>query len=299
MAKKNKSKQKPKKNSHDVTKLKKRKLGLAKFAQQKTYSKNKNDEAETDKFPTIKPKETIKKRVVSKTNRKDLSLVEKCKLQMSSSMLRMIDEDLYRNSSTNVPLDRSKFLAYHEAYDSVQEKWPTKPIDYIVKYIKKRLIKSKPVHLIKFADIGCGKLPLLKMKLPSGCKVASFDIVSAHKDVKEANMANLPIKDESIGCAVYSLSLMARELGDIILECKRVLKLGGSMLIVEVTSRFEKKEKVFMMKMEKLGFKLKSSVELEPNGYFTFFHFTKINSELDYSGSYKNIQLKPCVYKAR
>lgn len=238
-------------------------------------------------------------KVKRKPNNKTSNLVEKCKQRMSSSLLRMIDEELYNNESKNVPLDKDKFLAYHEAYEAVQEKWPIKPIDYIARYIKKRLIGSKPIHLIKYADIGCGREPLLKKKLPPGCKVSSFDIVSDHQQVVEANMDNLPLPDASIGCAVYSLSLMATNLCDILLEGKRILKPKGSMLIVEVTSRFEKREKNFICKVEKLGLKLRSSKALEPNGYFTFFHFIKMDSVKNYLGSRPSIQLKPCLYKSR
>lgn len=242
---------------------------------------------------------TVKTKTTTKQKKNNLSLVERCKQRMSSSLLRMIDEDLYNTESKNIPLDKDKFIAYHEAYEKVQEKWPVKPIDYIAQYIKKRIIGSKPVHLIKFADIGCGREALLKKKLPPGCKVASFDIVSTNKQVTQANMDNLPLPEESIGCAVYSLSLMATNLVDILLEGKRILKLNGSMLIVEVSSRFEKREKNFVSKLEKIGLKLKSSKQLDPNGYFTFFHFKKIDSESEYSVTRPNIRLKPCLYKTR
>lgn len=229
-----------------------------------------------------------------------LSVIERCKMQMSSSLLRIMDEDLYTKDTKDVSLDREKFLAYHEAYSSVCEKWPVKPIDYVVKFIKKRLFTTKkPIHKWKFADVGCGRQPLLKLNLPSKAKVLSFDLISTHKDIIEANMERLPVDNGSVHCCVYSLSLMAKNLGNIIMEAKRILTLNGSLLIVEVTSRFNGHERKFISKLEKLGFKNKSTKQIPPNAYFTFFHFSKIDNEYDYPKSRLDIELKPCVYKAR
>ena len=243
------------------------------------------------------PKTNNRESKMNSHPKKKLSLLERCKLQRSSSLLRLMDEKLYTNESRDMNLDKDQFIAYHRAYSSVSEKWPIKPIDYIVKFIKKRLFTKRPAHKYKLADIGCGCEPLLKMKLPSKAKVQSFDLVSTHKDVIEANMNDLPLPDESVHCVVYSLSLMAKDLGNILIEAKRVLKLGGSMLIVEVTSRFEGKEKRFIEKLEKIGFKKKCMTTMKPNNYFTFFHFTKINCETKYASL--RIELKPCAYKAR
>lgn len=235
-----------------------------------------------------------------KKSKQQSSLLDKCKLQMSASILRLMDETLYSSEACDVSMDKEKFLQYHDAYSLVSSKWPTKPIDYIVKFIKKRLITvSRPVNKWRFADIGCGREPTLKMKLPPKAKVQSFDIVSAHNDITKANMESLPVPNENFTCLVYSLSLMARNLGNILLEAKRILKVGGSLIIVEVTSRFDGKEKKFIMKLEKIGFKLKSSKQLPPNGYFTFFHLTKIDSKLDFPNHNTNIELKSCVYKTR
>lgn len=277
-----------------------RKIGLAKFipsTNEKIKSRNKDDKHETN---LVENKDKTKDKMVKslKSEQKNMSLIDRCKLQMSSSLLRLIDEDLYTSESGNVSVDKERFEAYHDAYASVCDKWPTKPIDFIVKFIKKRFLVKQHIRY-KFADIGCGMEPKLKMKLPPRYKVLSFDLVSKHKDIIEANMESLPAADESINCAVYSLSLMAKNLGTVILEGKRILKVGGSMLIVEVTSRFEGNEKRFIGKLDRLGLKKKSSQTLKPNGYFTFFHFAKIDSRLDYSPSYKNIELKPCIYKAR
>jgi ribosomal RNA-processing protein 8 len=306
MSKQSKKAAKKKKTDKKAKKKKQlKKLGLAKFIPNNKKPKQKKVPQTTDRGDqeqTSHPdgQKKSKQLVVNRRKKeKDLSLIERCKLQMSSSLLRLVDEKLYTNDTSNIALDKDEFLTYHKAYELASESWPTKPIDFIVKFIKKRLFTKKPANKYKFADIGCGKQPLLKMKLPPKTRVQSFDLVSTHKDIVAANMDHLPLEDESVHCAVYSLSLMARNLGTILLEAKRILKVKGSLLIVEVTSRFEGREKRFVGKMERLGFKKQSMTTLKPNAYFTFFHFSKLDNQMSYPPSFLNIELKPCVYKAR
>lgn len=280
-------------------KKKSKKLGLAKFVLPLTKSKKRPQASKDIKEEKDEPQQKIKTNPSPAIFNKNLGLIDRCKQQMSSSLLRLIDETLYTSEASGVNLDEEKFLAYHEAYSEVSKKWPTQPIDYLVKFIKRRMFPKKPVHKFRFADVGCGKEPLLKLKLPPKAVVQSFDLVSVHKDVIKANMEQLPVQNCYFDCAVYCLSLMARNLGNVIMEAKRILKLKGSLLIVEVTSRFESRERRFTNKMERLGFKQNSSIQMKPNGYFTFFHFTKVNNDLDYSESAKSIELKPCIYKAR
>lgn len=276
-----------------------KKLGLAKFVLPMTKPKRKPQSKAETKEEESEPQQKVRNNPVPSIFNKNMGLIDRCKQQMSSSLLRLIDETLYTSDVSDIPLDRDKFIEYHEAYAEVCKKWPTQPIDYIVKFIKRRMFPKKPVHRFRFADVGCGKEPLLKSKLPPKTIVQSFDIVSVHEDVTEANMEHLPVDDGRFDCAVYCLSLMAKNLGNVIIEAKRILKLKGSLLIVEVTSRFESRERRFKERVERLGFKQNSSTPLKPNGYFTFFHFTKINNELDYPPSAKWIELKPCIYKAR
>lgn len=235
---------------------------------------------------------------IVKPSTKGLSVVEKCKLRMATSQLRMTDEDLYTKEANEADLKEQDFITYHDAYELAASKWPVKPIQYIMEYLKSKKCFAN-LNKLTFADIGCGRLPLVKLGLPEGTRVHSFDLISTHPDITQANMDNLPLKNESINCCIYSLSLMAKSLGKILLEAKRILKTNGSLLIVEVTSRFDGKEKRWTNQMMSIGFKQKSTDTLPPNGYFTFFHFVKQDSNLDYKNRDLRIQLKPCQYKAR
>lgn len=298
MSKQSKRATKKKKVDKKIKKKKQaKKIGLTRFIPADT--KPKKVKRTPDNEPDSEEQKPRQKVINNRRQNKDLSLVDRCKMQMSSSLLRLIDEKLYTSDTSTISINKEEFAAYHEAYSKTSENWPTKPIDFIVKFIKKRLFTKRPVNKFKFADVGCGQEPTLKMRLPPKANVKSFDLVSSHEDVIAANMDQLPLDNESVHCVVYSLSLMARNLGHILIEAKRVLKTKGSLIIVEVTSRFQGKARRFIAKVERLGFKQQSMTELKPNAYFTFFHFTKLDNRFDYPNSFLNIELKPCVYKAR
>lgn len=282
------------------TRMRHKKLGLAKFIDSNKPKRIKTKVVDEDaEITTDQHAASNKTKYVDKRNKKQ-SIVESMKSRMASSLLRLMDEELYHSDARNIGLDEEHFTAYHEAYANASDAWPVKPIDYIVKFIKKRMFSKRPVQKWVFADIGCGKEPLLRLKLPKKSTVHSFDIISTHKDVIEANMINLPLENMVVDCVVYSLSLMARNIGEVILEAKRVLRPKGSILIVEVTSRFRGREKKFIGCMHKLGFKSTSMSRLPPNDFFTFFHFTKTDNNMDYPRSMLgDLYLSPCSYKSR
>ena len=90
------------------------------------------------------------------------------------------------------------------------------------------------------ADVGCGSRPQIAEAFPTAT-VYSYDL---HQNdptdarIISADMSRLPLDSEQCDFVVYSLSLMATNLKDCIREANRILKMGGSMLVVEVASRF-------------------------------------------------------------
>uniref|UniRef100_A0A8B9FXG2 Ribosomal RNA-processing protein 8 n=1 Tax=Amazona collaria TaxID=241587 RepID=A0A8B9FXG2_9PSIT len=71
--------------------------------------------------------------------------------------------------------------------------------------------------------------------------------------------AAVPLADESVDVAVFCLALMGTNLQEILEEANRVLKLGGTLMVAEVASRFEDM-RAFMSAMAQLGFKSVSKV---------------------------------------
>lgn len=85
--------------------------------------------------------------------------------------------------------------------------------------------------------------------------------------VLQRNMTDLGVRDK-YDLAVYSLSIMATDQGSIFLEASNILKKGGRMFLVEISSRLTED---FATQMGSFGFKL---VELHNYGYLFFAEFT-------------------------
>uniref|UniRef100_A0A8C9MKB3 Ribosomal RNA-processing protein 8 n=1 Tax=Serinus canaria TaxID=9135 RepID=A0A8C9MKB3_SERCA len=69
----------------------------------------------------------------------------------------------------------------------------------------------------------------------------------------------VPLAAEAVDVAVFCLALMGTNLQEILGEANRVLKLGGTLLVAEVASRFED-TRAFLRAMTQLGFKTVSKV---------------------------------------
>ena len=228
---------------------------------------------------------------------RSMKLNEFAKNKLMASKFRFINEYLYSHSSSDSQkyMTEELFNTYHDTYDKLMEKWPIKPIHHIINQIK--VIYSKRFNKITIADLGCGKLPLIKLNIPSST-VHSYDLVSNHPYITACDIAKLPLDKVTCDCVVYSLSLMNTNLKDCLYEANRILKLDGRMLIVEVVSRFEDKSDQFIELIEKFGFKLKSKTLLPPNSYFIYFDFVK-NSKCNNKSKLPDVILKPCSYKTR
>ena len=88
---------------------------------------------------------------------------------------------------------------------------------------------------------------------------------------------------------------MGTNLSDFIMEANRVLKVGGFLLLAEVTSRCNDIDG-FLRALEKFGFKLlKKNVE---NTHFFFAALKKVTSTGN-KAKLPKIYLKPCFYKKR
>ena len=80
--------------------------------------------------------------------------------------------------------------------------------------------------------------------------------------ITEADISNLPLKNESVDLCVFCLSLMGTNYTRFIQEAYRVLKKGGELIISEVESRSPNWRKFcelvenFQFKLENDGIKL-------------------------------------------
>jgi len=93
---------------------------------------------------------------------------------------------------------------------------------------------------------------------------------------------------------------MGTNLKDFIFEAARILRVGGTMKIAELESRFQGEENnsvgTFIQNVEKYGFKLLSR-DLKKD-YFVFLDFKKVN-DVKKKKKLPNLSLKACLYKKR
>ena len=156
-------------------------------------------------------------------------------------------------------------------------------------------------------DLGCGEGELAE-KLASNPDVSefrifknviSYDLVALKSHITVCDVASLPLAANSVGCAVFSLSLMGTNYRDFIVEAFRVLQIGGSLIIAEILSRFSD-VKDFVAVVCNFGAKVR--LEKDIDGYFYLLVFEK-TADKNLKGVNQKVAwdvlLKPCLYKKR
>ncbi|CAJ0935945.1 unnamed protein product, partial [Mesorhabditis belari] len=178
------------------------------------------------------------------------------------------------------------FSVYHNGFAEQTKKWPNHPLKYLTTWLSSK--KHKVV-----LDLGCGEAKLAEA-LTDKHEVHSFDLVAVNDRVTACDMAKLPVEDEFADVAVFCLSLMGTNLVDYLREAWRCLKIGGTLKIAEVSSRFHNVN-LFCKAVCKLGFENTEKKRL--TDYFSLFEFRKIE-KVENKKPF-GIKLKPCLYKKR
>ncbi|CAE6521857.1 unnamed protein product [Rhizoctonia solani] len=231
------------------------------------------------------------------------------KKNLQGSKFRIINEKLYKSSSqdaqTMMRTEPQTYAEYHIGFRHQTQSWPSNPVDLI----STSLSTLPPRSII--VDLGCGDAQLAKALVPQGLNVLSFDLVSDHKWVVEADICTrIPLPGSEDGpyegaiadACVCSLSLMSTNWIGCAREAWRVLRVGGRFVVAEVTSRFRDLNE-FSQVLSELGFDLVE--QSAPSTHFLLFEFRKVQRKRDIQVSWKDIQssadglLKPCEYKRR
>ncbi|XP_073985431.1 ribosomal RNA-processing protein 8 isoform X2 [Rhodnius prolixus] len=197
------------------------------------------------------------------------------------------------NSVETFTEEADNFEAYHKGFRQQVKQWPINPLDIIIKSIRKR----SDLNELVVADFGCGEARLSAEISSVAKKVVSFDLMAANSRVKVCDVRNTPLPSKSIDILVYCLSLMASSLNEHFKEANRVLKIGGTMKIAEVESRFVNVDR-FIEDIKHFGFELQSK-----NFSYNLFFFMDFKKVSDISKSKKkklpDVSLLPCIYKKR
>jgi hypothetical protein len=152
---------------------------------------------------------------------------------------------------------------YHTLYRQHRMEWTVVPYEEAIRWCRDRSGYT-------IGDFGCGEA-LLAAALRDQHIVHSFDHVAINDDVVACDMAHVPLDDESLDVALFSLSLMGSNFSDYLREVHRVLKLDGHLHVWEATSRFSDIA-AFARGLEQLGFRV---VTEETAAHFTHLWATK------------------------
>jgi ribosomal RNA-processing protein 8 len=163
------------------------------------------------------------------------SLQQKFRSNLQGSKFRMLNETLYESNSSVAlqTLSKQDFNTYHEGFRTQVSKWPQNPVNVIID----KYLKNCPRGL-QVGDFGCGDAQIAQ-QMGSRHHIYSFDFISTSPTVVRCDIAHVPLEDHVLDIAIYSLSLMGKNMNDFLLEAARVLKLNsGKLIIAEVKSRF-------------------------------------------------------------
>jgi hypothetical protein len=127
-------------------------------------------------------------------------------------------------------------------------------------------------------DFGCGEAELART-LGGSNVVHSFDHVAIGESVTACDMTHVPLVDDTLDVAIFSLSLMGANFRDYLAEAWRTLKLDGQLHIVEPTARFDTAgfpdRSRFLADLGELGF----AVVGQPEDLWKFTHVRALKAE--------------------
>ena len=158
---------------------------------------------------------------------------------------------------------------YHTLYAKARKDWTVVPVMEVANWLKDR-------EGYEVGDFGCGTA-ILDDEVSDRHQVHSFDHIAIDDRVLACDMSRVPLDDECLDVAVFSLSLMGANFADYLREALRTLRLDGLLHIWEATSRFDDPKR-FAKQVEELGFRC---LFFENRAQFTSFQFMKTRRGCD------------------
>lgn len=183
------------------------------------------------------------------------ALQQRMASRLSGGDFRQLNERLYKTTGAQAAAlmrkDPALFATYHAGYADQVRRWPRNPLDGVIACLRSA---AQAGEQLVVADMGCGEARLAA-DLGDAVDVRSFDLVAANDRVTACDIARTPLGESVADFAVFCLSLMGTNYGDFLVEARRVLKPGGTVLVVEVASRFEEQDpRAFKAAVGRLGF---------------------------------------------
>ncbi len=151
------------------------------------------------------------------------------------------------NTFERLKSDPFEWHYYHTEYAKKREEWDEIPYEEIAKKIRTR-------EDWVVADLGCGE-NLLSKEINN--KVHAFDYIAKEgEDVVACDISNVPLDDNAVDVAVFSLSLMGSNYEDYLKESYRILKPYGNLFIAEPKKKGERIISDLKKQLMKIGFKI-------------------------------------------
>ena len=148
---------------------------------------------------------------------------------------------------------------YHRQYREARKTWSIIPYEVIIKRIKELSPR------LQVGDFGCGEAKI--MEAIGENRVYSFDHIAINDRVTTCDMKSVPLPDEALDIAVFSLSLMGKNWPEYLTEAKRCLATNGYLLIAETTKSIKGRLSKLRDLIKQQGFEI---YEDEKRGDFTF-----------------------------
>jgi SAM-dependent methyltransferase len=155
--------------------------------------------------------------------------------------------------------DPREWEEYHRQYRESRKSWSVIPYEEIIKRIKQLSPR------LQIGDFGCGEAKI--MEAIGTQRVYSFDHVAINDKVTTCDMKKVPLADEALDVAVFSLSLMGKNWHDYIKEAKRCLVTNGILIIAETTKSLKGRLSILRDAIKAEGFEIYND---EERGDFTF-----------------------------
>lgn len=184
--------------------------------------------------------------------------------KLVSARFRHLNQTLYTTPSAHslslFSENPEMFTEYHEGFRRQVEVWPENPVNGYIEAIKTRgavkglqrkgdaIVPVNETPLPRtggncnIADLGCGDAALSTALQPFAkalhLNIHSFDLQAPIPLITKADIANLPLKDDSVDVAIFCLALMGTNWVNFIEEAFRILRWKGELWIAEIKSRF-------------------------------------------------------------
>jgi hypothetical protein len=182
-----------------------------------------------------------------------------------SKLNQLWNVSLSATTHTRLKENPKEWHHYHHLYRSARESWTVIPYEEMIHWCRERTGFN-----YKIGDFGCGEAKLAEA-INGTHTIYSFDHIAINTNVTACDMTHVPLEDEILDVALFSLSLMGKNFPDYLKEAHRTLRLDGILIIFEPTSRFIDDKGIdhssqFAKDLEQFGFSVGT---VETVGLFT------------------------------